>query len=131
MYQEDNKNELKRELIDDVKKEIVAFLNTKGGHIYVGVNDDGTLYEPFLKVKQDDLSLTLSSWLQESFFPLPSTLVSFVFNDDGVLTIEVSEGSNKPYYLREKGPKPSGVYKRVGTSIRKCSDDEILKMIME
>lgn len=131
MYQEDNKNELKRELIDDVKKEIIAFLNTKGGHIYVGVNDDGTLYEPFLKRRQDDSSLILSSWLQESFFPLPSTLISFGFNEDGVLVIEVSEGSNKPYYLREKGPKPSGVYKRVGTSIRKCSDDEILKMIME
>ena len=75
MYQEDNKNELKRELVDDVKKEIIAFLNTKGGHIYIGVNDDGTLYEPFLKTNQDDLSLILSSWLQESFFPLPSTLV--------------------------------------------------------
>ena len=31
----------------------------------------------------------------------------------------------------EKGPKPSGVYKRVGTSIRKCSEDEILRMIMD
>ena len=30
-YLEDNKTELKRELIDDVKKEIVAFLNTKAG----------------------------------------------------------------------------------------------------
>ena len=39
-YFEDSKTELKRELIDDVKKEIIAFLNTKGGIIYVGVNDD-------------------------------------------------------------------------------------------
>ncbi len=52
-YFEDNKTELKRELIDDVKKEIIAFLNTKGGIIYVGVNDDGTLYLPFKSENKD------------------------------------------------------------------------------
>ena len=130
-YFEDNKTELKRELIDDVKKEIIAFLNTKGGIIYVGVNDDGTLYLPFKSESRDQISLKISSWLQEAFFPLPSTLVSFHFNEENVLAIEVKEGLKKPYYLREKGPKPSGVYKRSGTSIRKCSDEEILKMIMD
>lgn len=44
--------------------------------------------------------------------------------------IEVLEGKDKPYYLKEKGPKPSGVYKRVGRSIRKVNEDEILRMIM-
>ena len=63
-YLEDNKAELKRELIDDVKKEIVAFLNTKGGTIYVGVNDDGTLFLPFFNQSKDELSLKISSWLQ-------------------------------------------------------------------
>ena len=130
-YLEDNKTELKRELIDDVKKEIVAFLNTKGGNIYVGVNDDGTLFLPFFNQSKDELSLKVSSWLQEAFFPIPSNLVSFYFNEENILVIEVSEGLKKPYYLREKGPKPSGVYKRSGTSIRKCNDDEILKMIMD
>ena len=38
MYKESYKEELKREMIDDVKKEIVAFLNSEGGTIYVGVN---------------------------------------------------------------------------------------------
>lgn len=58
-------------------------------------------------------------------------LVAFDFNEDVVLEIDVEEGNKKPYYLREKGPKPSGVYKRVGTSIRKCNEDEILRMIMD
>ena len=43
----------------------------------------------------------------------------------------MSKGTSKPYYLREKGPKPSGVYIRVGRSKRRARDDEILKMIME
>lgn len=67
----------------------------------------------------------MAGWIQDTFYPLPSNLVYGNFNRDGVYVIEVKEGNKKPYYLREKGPKPNGVYKRVGTSIRKCSDDEI------
>ena len=58
-------------------------------------------------------------------------MIQYYFNKDDVLAIEISKGTNKPYYLREKGPKPSGVYIRVGRNKRKASDDEILRMIME
>ena len=131
MYKENEKVELKREIIDEVKNEIVAFLNTNGGTIYIGVNDDGSINSDFLLQNKDDNMLKISSWLQDAFFPLPSTLVSFRYNEDDVLEINISEGTKKPYYLREKGPKPSGVYKRHGTSTRKCSEEEILAMIME
>lgn len=43
MYKESSKCELKRELIDEIKNEMIAFLNTEGGTIFVGVNDDGSL----------------------------------------------------------------------------------------
>lgn len=131
MYKESYKEELKREMIDDVKKRIIAFLNSEGGTIYVEVNDNGQLNNSFLNEDQDSIQLKLAGWIQDAFYPLPSNLVYGNFNRDGVYVIEVKEGNKKPYYLREKGPKPSGVYKRVGTSIRKCSDDEILTMIME
>ena len=42
-YFEDEHTELKRELIDEVKSEIIAFLNSDGGTIYVGVEDDGNI----------------------------------------------------------------------------------------
>ena len=42
-YIEDERTELKRELIDEVKSEIIAFLNSYGGTIYVGVDDDGSI----------------------------------------------------------------------------------------
>ncbi len=61
---------------------------------------------------------------------MPTHLVKHYFNENGILVIEVNEGYDKPYYLREKGPKPAGVYKRVGRSIRKVNEDEILRMIM-
>ena len=129
-YKESEKNELKRELTDEIKNTIIAFLNTHGGTIYVGVNDDGSINKAFLKNNQDEMDKKLGNWIQEAFFPVPTNLVSFGFNKDGVLKINVTEGKKKPYYLKEKGPKPSGVFKRVGSSTRKASDDEILMMIM-
>lgn len=109
-YYEDERTELKRELIDEVKSEIIAFLNSDGGTIYIGVDDDGTV-NGFTDSKiKDDLDLKLANWIQEAFFPKPSNLIHYFFNKDNVLEIEISKGTSKPYYLREKGPKPSGVY---------------------
>mgnify|MGYP004695405083 CR=1 FL=1 len=67
MFNESNVVELKCKLIDEVKNEIIAFLNTRGGKIYVGVNDDGTINEAFLEESRDAVSLRLSSWLQDAF----------------------------------------------------------------
>ena len=33
--------ELKAEVVGDICKEVIAFANTKGGTIYIGVRDDG------------------------------------------------------------------------------------------
>lgn len=130
MYQEKDNIELKRELTDAVKKEIVAFLNTMNGTILVGVENDGNIYKPFQEENRDFIDTKVANWLQDTIYPLPSHLIKHYFNDDGVLVIEVNEGKDKPYYLREKGPKTAGVYKRVGRSIRKANEDEILRMIM-
>ena len=42
-YQESEKVELKRSINKDFIKEIIAFLNTRDGIIYIGVNDDGSI----------------------------------------------------------------------------------------
>ena len=42
-YEESNKVELKREMIKDLDKEIIAFWNAHGGTIYIGVEDDGNV----------------------------------------------------------------------------------------
>ena len=131
MYQESNIVELKEVLIDDVKKEIVAFLNTNGGTIFVGVKDDGTII-PFLDQKEkDSMDCKIANWISDAFFPNTLHLIKHYFNTDNVLVIEVLVGEEKPYYLKEKGPKPSGVYKRVGSTIRMANDSEILLMLLD
>lgn len=42
-YEESDKVELKREIVKYLDKEIIAFLNTEGDTIYVGVEDVGTV----------------------------------------------------------------------------------------
>ena len=41
VFQETEKIELKRLLNDSFAKEVVSFLNTNGGIIYIGVEDEG------------------------------------------------------------------------------------------
>ena len=130
-YSESDTKELKRELTDAVKEVIISFLNTKGGTIYVGINDDGTLNSSFLKENRDAIDLKLGNWIQDIIYPIPFDCIEYSYNADGVLVIKVKEGNKKPYYLKNKGPKPSGVFKRVGSSTRNANEDEILMMIMQ
>ena len=43
LFQETERTELKKILNDTLQKEIVAFLNSFDGVIYIGVDDDGTV----------------------------------------------------------------------------------------
>ena len=40
---EDKNTEFKREYVDDIKKALVAFANTDGGVVYIGIADDGSV----------------------------------------------------------------------------------------
>ena len=43
IFQESETIELKAIVVVDIKKEIIAFANCKGGKLYIGVRDDGTV----------------------------------------------------------------------------------------
>ncbi len=43
MLTESKTVELKREYVEDIKKKVVAFANSEGGTIYIGINDDGSV----------------------------------------------------------------------------------------
>lgn len=57
MYVEDEYTELKIELTKDIKKEIIAFANTKDGKIYIVIDDYGNIVG--LKNPKEDLELRL------------------------------------------------------------------------
>ena len=44
MNKENHLVEYKRELSETFERSVIAFLNSTGGHIYIGINDDGSVY---------------------------------------------------------------------------------------
>lgn len=109
-YEESNLIELKRTLDEKMKPEIIAFLNSYlGGTIYVGVNDDGSVYD-FSMEERDSNESRVINWIRdEAIYPNCSDFVKLTHNEDGVLEICIESGNRKPYYLKSKGLKPSGV----------------------
>lgn len=123
---EDETTEFKREYTDNVRKEVVAFANTHGGAIYIGVNDKGEIY-PIANVDKTLQKLTNS--IRDSISPDITLFIRYNIEDGNIIKITVNEGSNKPYFLKEKGLTPAGVYVRQGSSSAQASYENIKQMI--
>jgi len=99
---EDSQRQFKRQIDnpDHLAKDIVAFLNTRGGKIYVGVNDDGSVVgvSPEALGK---LANVISNACTGNIKPPVGVLTTNVFTRDGVVVvIEVPDGWDKPYQDR-------------------------------
>jgi ATP-dependent DNA helicase RecG len=47
LLKEDEHTEFKRQITEEIKKEVVAFANSNGGTLYIGIDDDGTVVGVF------------------------------------------------------------------------------------
>ena len=116
---EDDKTEFKSELNDKLEKVVVSFLNSKtGGDIYIGIADNGAM----LGVKNPDKTqLTITDRIKNNI--LPTTLGLFdvyteEINNQTVIHIVVSSGTEKPYYIKSFGMSPAGCYIRIGSGVK-------------
>lgn len=131
MFKESETIELKRIATDEIKKEIVAFANTNGGRLYVGVDDDGSVAG---LEDADGTALQISNMVRDSIKPDVSGFVHYetqMTNGREILMVEIQKGTNRPYYIAKKGLRPDGVYVRQGFSSVPASDDSIRRMIRE
>ncbi len=121
--------ELKQIYTSEIKKEIVAFANTKGGIIYIGVSDEGEI----VGIDNADFIMQqLSNTLRDNIRPDISMFTNIELlqeKEKTLLKITVHPGTRKPYYLSDKGIKPSGVYIRSGTTSAPATEDSIRMMI--
>lgn len=120
--------EFKSQFTEEIYKEVIAFANTEGGFIYVGIDNDGNVAG--LK-NVDDEYTRITNGIRDAIMPDVTMFVHYSIQDNNVVRIAVNEGTNKPYYLKGKGLKPSGVYIRQGTSSAQASPEQIRKMIKE
>lgn len=104
--------EFKREYTDEIKKTVIAFANTRGGEVLIGVEDDGTV----LGVADvDGTMLKATNALRDSIKPDVTMFLLCEKREIGgkdVVAIKVQKGTACPYYLAAKGLRPEGVFVR-------------------
>ncbi len=131
VYQESETVELKSVVVDDIRKEIIAFANCEGGKLYIGVQDDGTvvgLDDP------DGAALQVSNIVRDAIKPDLTMFVRYeTLNENGkqIVAIDVQQGTERPYYIAKKGMRPEGVFVRQGYSSVPATSTAIRRMIKE
>ena len=128
MRHESENIEYKSQLLEDLYKEVIAFANTTGGIIYIGVDDDGN-YTGIDNV--DETYTRITNGIRDAIQPDVTMFIRYLLQDNRIIQIEVGEGSYKPYYLKGKGLKPSGVFVRQGATSVPASTEQIRQMIKQ
>ena len=130
-FQESETVECKEIVVDDIKKEIIAFANCQGGKLYVGVRDDGQIIGV---ANADEVVQQISNMARDAIKPDVTMFLHYeVLTEAGkqMIQIDVQRGTDRPYYLAKKGLRPEGVYVRQGTSTVPATDNAIRRMIKE
>lgn len=126
MHIESENIEFKALATDDIYKEVIAFANTDGGTIYIGIDDHGNA----IGIDHIDETYTrLTNGIRDAIQPDVTMFIKYTLQDNKVIRIAVGKGSYKPYYLKSKGLKPSGVYIRQGATVAQASPEQIRQMI--
>ena len=104
----------------DLAEEIVAFANSEGGIILLGVCDDGNI----LGVLDKDIEEKIMNICRNNCIPsIIPDFQSIEVDNKIVAVITVSKGLNKPYYSTDHR-----YYLRVGSTKRIASREELLTL---
>ena len=126
VFRETESVELKRLLNDGFEKALVAFLNTSGGTIYVGVEDDGTAVGV---MNLDETLQKIGDIITMQVLPNPQEYVELgtkFINGKHVIEVKVEKGKSL-YYIKKFGRSANGCYIRMGTSNRSMTEEQIEK----
>ena len=103
------------------KKSVTAFSNTKGGLIFIGINDEGVA-EKECNLK-DEMIIQLVHDIE------PDPKISFhriTVNEKSILAVKVEEGKEKPHNLRDQG-----IFIRRGKTNSRASRLEIQRLFQQ
>lgn len=125
-FQETESVELIKTFNDTIETDIVAFLNSHQGSIYIGVDDNGTI----VGVDNVDVVMrNIADIITTKILPNPQEYVETkaIFEQGKmIVVVEVKQGSAL-YYIKKYGRSPSGCYIRIGTSCRSMTEEQIEK----
>jgi len=110
---------------DRIIKTLVAFANSSGGSLVVGVADDHSVLgvgDPL--VEENRLANLVASGIQPML--LPETEVVTV-NERALLVVKVYPAGRRPFYVASEGPE-DGVYVRLGSSAVQADQWQIAEL---
>lgn len=112
--------EFKSAFVRDISKDICAFLNTVGGHLFIGVSDDGLI----AGINDNNLGQKISDVLQ-GIYPSPKVKIEeLIVGEKSIYHLEV-ESSDK---LHSMG---NIVYMRIGRNNRPLTIQEVIEKAAE
>lgn len=104
----------------DLAEEIVAFANSEGGMILIGIDDDGNI----MGVSDTLLEEKIMNVCRNNCIPnIIPVFQSVEIDGKTIAIVTISKGLNKPYYTTDHK-----YYLRVGTTKRLASREELLRM---
>ncbi len=125
VYTESETTELKTRFTDTICRDIVAFLNTNGGDIIIGVDDSGQV----VGVKNiDETSKKISDIITDQIEPNPQSMIhSEIRYEDGkaLLIIHIQKGIRPLYCQKKYGYSSVGCLVRIGTTCRNMTSEQI------
>ncbi|MEA4849108.1 MAG: putative DNA binding domain-containing protein [Clostridiaceae bacterium] len=104
----------------DLAEEIVAFANSEGGTILIGVDDDGNIKGVYDSLVEEKIMNICRNNCIPNIIP---TFQSIDIEGKTIAVVTVHKGLNKPYYTADHK-----YYIRVGTTKRIASREELLRL---
>ena len=125
---EDSRQQFKTDMnnADALAAEIVAFSNTAGGRIFIGVNDDGSV-RGLSGADVARLNMLIANVSSQVVRPAVNPLTENVPHPAGtVLVLSIAEGVNKPYM-----DKNGAIWVKNGSDKRRATSREELQRLFQ
>ncbi len=130
-YKESDTVELKQEINSDFKKEIIAFANSDGGEIFVGIDRNGGVVGV---TEAEKVMEQIGNMIRDGIKPDLSAYTSISAmneSDKTIIKVNILRGTKRPYHLTDKGLRPGGVFIRHGVSSVPATEEMIREMLRE
>lgn len=103
----------------DLADEIVAFANSEGGEIWLGVEDDGSVSGLSRSYDEDVMNICRTNCIP----PIQPLYDEFEIDGQRIARVSISSGKDKPYYTSR-----NRYYIRVGSTKRVASREELVRL---
>ncbi len=126
-YAESETLELKEKYTDAVIRDIVAFLNSQGGDIYIGISDDGAI-KGIDTSQLDEIQKKISDCITNQIEPHPLneiSVITMVEDAKNIIQLKINKGFKPIYCIKKYGFSSKGCLIRIGTTCKEMNPSEI------